>query len=153
MTYLKVVFDEALLQDKKTLAPGTQLMAPDPVNSSYGSYEALINSGLPPEHPSIYGLHPNVEIAFLTESADALFSTILKLNAGTGGADEKEDGDGDGDGSGGGGGGGGVGALLDSLLERIPPLFDMIELGEKVRRGRVGPGRVGSVRVGCCIKN
>ena len=148
MTYLKVVFDEALLQDKKILAPGTQLMAPDPVASSYGSYEALINSGLPPEHPSIYGLHPNVEIAFLTESADALFSTILKLNAGTGGADEEEDGDGDG--SGGGGGGGGVGALLDSLLERIPPLFDMIELGEKVRRGRVGLGRYGS---GAAIKN
>ena len=43
MTYLEVVFDEALLKDKKTLAPGTQLMAPDPVSSRFvvGEYTAI----------------------------------------------------------------------------------------------------------------
>ena len=45
MTYLEVVFDDALLADKKTLAPGTQLIAPDPVSASYESYETLIQTG------------------------------------------------------------------------------------------------------------
>lgn len=135
-TYLEAIFDPALLGANKTLAE--KLIAPDPVPASYESYTEVITGALPPEHPSIYGLHPNVEIAFLTESAESLFSTILRLNAGVGGAGGDED-DGDDDGGGAAAGAGSVQATIDGLLAEIPTSFDMIELGEKAAKLLTGP--------------
>lgn len=35
---------------------------------------------LPPESPPQFGLHPNAEIGYLTNSALALFNTILSIS-------------------------------------------------------------------------
>lgn len=38
-----------------------------------------IDAELPPESPYLYGLHPNAEIGFLTQTAEKLFRTVLEL--------------------------------------------------------------------------
>lgn len=38
-----------------------------------------IDAKLPPESPYLYGLHPNAEIGFLTQSSEKLFRTVLEL--------------------------------------------------------------------------
>jgi len=35
---------------------------------------------LPPESPPQFGLHPNAEIGYLTNSSQALFNTILSIS-------------------------------------------------------------------------
>ena len=39
---------------------------PCPPNSDYPGYHTYIDENLPPESPTLYGLHPNAEIGFLT---------------------------------------------------------------------------------------
>lgn len=34
---------------------------------------------LPEENPSLYGLHPNAEIEFMTGASNTLFNTLLEL--------------------------------------------------------------------------
>lgn len=46
-------------------------------------YGSLIAKSLPPESPTIYGLHPNAEIGFLTNKAENIFQTILRLSVGS----------------------------------------------------------------------
>lgn len=38
-----------------------------------------IDAELPPESPYLYGLHPNAEIGFLTQTSEILFRTLLGL--------------------------------------------------------------------------
>lgn len=38
-----------------------------------------IDAQLPPESPYLYGLHPNAEIGFLTQTSEKLFRTVLEL--------------------------------------------------------------------------
>lgn len=38
-----------------------------------------IDAELPPESPYLYGLHPNAEIGFLTQTSEKLFRTVLEL--------------------------------------------------------------------------
>ena len=38
-----------------------------------------IDAQLPPESPHLYGLHPNAEIGFLTQTSEKLFRTVLEL--------------------------------------------------------------------------
>lgn len=38
-----------------------------------------IDTELPPESPYLYGLHPNAEIGFLTQTSEKLFHTVLEL--------------------------------------------------------------------------
>jgi dynein heavy chain, axonemal len=77
---------------------------------------------MPPESPPQFGLHPNAEIGYLSNSALALFSTILSIS---GSADS------------GGGGGGGVGNVVKQtmmdLTEALPPEFVMVIIMEKAK--------------------
>uniref|UniRef100_A0AAV2JWM8 Dynein heavy chain C-terminal domain-containing protein n=1 Tax=Knipowitschia caucasica TaxID=637954 RepID=A0AAV2JWM8_KNICA len=80
-----------------------------------------IDDSLPPESPHLYGLHPNAEIGFLTQSSDKLFRTILELQPRDGGGAE---------------GGGAtredkVLAVLEEVLEKLPEEFHMSELLSK----------------------
>jgi hypothetical protein len=106
-TYLSVIFNESLLR-KGELAP--KLVSPDCIQWDYGNpypfpnktsttityslhtcsglflsglYANLIAKSLPPESPTIYGLHPNAEIGFLTNKAENIFQTILRLSVGS----------------------------------------------------------------------
>lgn len=38
-----------------------------------------IDDALPPESPYLYGLHPNAEIGFLTQTSEKLFRIVLEL--------------------------------------------------------------------------
>lgn len=47
-----------------------------------------IDDTLPPESPYLYGLHPNAEIGFLTQTSEKLFRTVLEMQPRDGGAGE-----------------------------------------------------------------
>ena len=67
------------------MAPGF----PIPPNSDYKGYRSYIDECLPPESPYLYGLHPNAEIEFLTQTSDNLFKTVFEMqprDAGAGGS-------------------------------------------------------------------
>jgi dynein heavy chain len=123
-TYLSVIFNEKLLQ-KAELAP--KLTSPDPRIFDYDAYEQLIAKSLPPESPVIYGLHPNAEIGFLTNKAENLFQTILRLEVGAAA-----------DTAGGAVAGASAGSssilrdTLTDLTKRSPVQFDLLELSEQL---------------------
>ena len=52
---------------------------PCPPNSDYPGYHTYIDENLPPESPTLYGLHPNAEIGFLTTISENLFRTVLEM--------------------------------------------------------------------------
>lgn len=118
-TYLSVILNEALC-NRGELAPG--LLSPDAFAYDYATYQSVIDKQLPPESPLIYGLHPNAEIGFLTAKAEDMFSTILRLEVGSGASGD---------------GGGGASVMLretlTDLTRRCPQAFDLITLGEKVK--------------------
>eukprot|EP01038_Epipyxis_sp_PR26KG_P005447 gene5447-7540_t len=129
-TYLSVVFNESLLK-KGELAP--RLFSPDIVLFDYNMYSNLIAKSLPPENPTIYGLHPNAEIGFLTNKAESLFQTILQLGVGS------EGGNGGDLGSGTIPAAGGQSAsllreTLVDLMKRCPQTFNLIELSDKSKQ-------------------
>lgn len=38
-----------------------------------------VDDALPPESPYLYGLHPNAEIGFLTQTSERLFRVVLEM--------------------------------------------------------------------------
>lgn len=50
-----------------------------PPNIDYVGYRAYIDENLPAESPYLYGLHPNAEIGFLTQTSDHMFRTVLEM--------------------------------------------------------------------------
>ena len=50
-----------------------------PPNTDYAGYRAYVNDNLPAESPYLYGLHPNAEIGFLTQTSDHMFKTVLEM--------------------------------------------------------------------------
>jgi len=52
---------------------------PVPPNSDYKGYHQFIDEALPAESPVLYGLHPNAEIDFLTQTSENLFRTVFEL--------------------------------------------------------------------------
>ncbi|XP_033840356.1 dynein heavy chain 9, axonemal isoform X2 [Periophthalmus magnuspinnatus] len=115
--YLEEYIRPEMMEGEHQLAPGFPL----PGNMDYSGYHQYIDEALPPESPHLYGLHPNAEIGFLTQSSNKLFRTILELQPRDGGGTE---------------GGGAtredkVGAVLEELLEKLPEEFNMAELLSK----------------------
>lgn len=47
-----------------------------------------IDEALPAESPYLYGLHPNAEIGYLTQTSEKLFRTVLEMQPRDGGAGE-----------------------------------------------------------------
>ena len=80
MSYLHVLIrPEILLQMQLTLAPGFK--SPDPARFDREAYRKYIEEKLPQEQPQMFGLHPNAELGYLTET---LFSTIMSVQGGGG---------------------------------------------------------------------
>nr|XP_014350009.1 PREDICTED: dynein heavy chain 9, axonemal [Latimeria chalumnae] len=117
-TYLEEYIKPEMLEGELLLAPGFLL----PGNMDYTSYHQYIDDVLPPESPYLYGLHPNAEIGFLTQTAEKLFRTVLEMqprdSSGSegGGATREEK----------------VKAVLDEVLEKLPDEFNISELMAKV---------------------
>ncbi|XP_059938624.1 dynein axonemal heavy chain 9 isoform X1 [Mesoplodon densirostris] len=74
-TYLEEFIKPEMLEGELSLAPGFPL----PGNMDYNAYHQYIDAELPPESPHLYGLHPNAEIGFLTQTSEKLFRTVLEL--------------------------------------------------------------------------
>ena len=92
---------------------------PGPLN--YKGYFEYIDESLERETPVAYGLHPNAEINFMTNQAEALIPPSSDMSPKGGGA-----------GDGGMTIGEKVKQLLDDILERLPDLFPMIEILERI---------------------
>jgi dynein heavy chain len=109
---------------------------PNPTDPAmtYEAYQKYIEEETPPEAPPLYGLHPNAEIAFLQDATMGLFGTIMRLRAGGGG--------------GGSGANDALNAVIDGLMETVPPNFDMITANEKAEPlfASTDPGIVAGVK-------
>ena len=117
-----MVFNEGLLSGKE-LAP--KFLSPDPVGMDYLSYSNYIDRALPAESPSMFGLHTNAEIGYLSSNTETLFGTIMKLQAGVGG--------GRGGGDKGEGVGDGLRGTLEDLLGKCPHQFELLGLAERAK--------------------
>uniref|UniRef100_A0A3Q3NPA1 Dynein heavy chain 9, axonemal-like n=1 Tax=Labrus bergylta TaxID=56723 RepID=A0A3Q3NPA1_9LABR len=113
-TYLEEFIKPEMMEGELHLAPGFPL----PGNMDYNSYHQYIDDTLPAESPYLYGLHPNAEIGFLTQTSEKLFRTVLEMQPRDGGVGE----------------GGGttreekVRAVLEEIMEKLPEEFNMAEL-------------------------
>uniref|UniRef100_A0A4W6G5D9 Dynein axonemal heavy chain 17 n=1 Tax=Lates calcarifer TaxID=8187 RepID=A0A4W6G5D9_LATCA len=113
-TYLEEFIKPEMMEGELCLAPGFPL----PGNMDYNGYHQYIDDTLPAESPYLYGLHPNAEIGFLTQTSEKLFRTVLEMQPRDGGAGE----------------GGGttreekVKDLHKEIMEKLPEEFNMAEL-------------------------
>ncbi|XP_044310020.1 dynein axonemal heavy chain 9 [Varanus komodoensis] len=117
-TYLEEFIKPEMLEGEFLLAPGFPL----PGNMDYNSYHQYVDDALPAESPYLYGLHPNAEIGFLTQTSEKLFRTVLELQPrdtsigeGAGATREEK-----------------VKAALDDILEKLTDEFNIPELMAKV---------------------
>uniref|UniRef100_A0A6Q2WZ44 Dynein axonemal heavy chain 17 n=1 Tax=Esox lucius TaxID=8010 RepID=A0A6Q2WZ44_ESOLU len=116
-TYLEEYIRPEMMEGELCLAPGFPL----PGNMDYNAYHQYIDDVLPAESPYLYGLHPNAEIGFLTQTSEKLFQTVLEMQprdgvAGEGSGttrDEK------------------VRSVLEEIMEKLPEEFNMVELQGK----------------------
>ncbi|NWR90162.1 DYH9 protein, partial [Furnarius figulus] len=119
-TYLEEFIKPEMLEEELLLAPGFPL----PGNMDYDGYHQYIDDALPPESPYLYGLHPNAELGFLTQSSEKLLRTVLELqprdsSPGEGAVGTREE---------------TVNALLEEMLEKLSDEFNMAELMAKVEQ-------------------
>lgn len=123
-TYLKLYQDPKLF-DGMELAPGFK--CPSPNNMSYDGYIEYAETSMPQESPPLFGLHPNAEIGYLTSSTDKLFFNIIIMSGegGAGGDDST--------------GGDIVKTTMDSLRQRIPEQFEIVNLSIKAKPLLSGP--------------
>ncbi|XP_074975478.1 dynein axonemal heavy chain 9 isoform X4 [Caretta caretta] len=118
-TYLEEFIKPEMLEGELFLAPGFPL----PGNMDYNGYHQYIDNALPAESPYLYGLHPNAEIGFLTQTSEKLFRTVLEMqphdsNVGEGGGATREE---------------KVKTLLDEISEKLTDEFNILELMAKVQ--------------------
>ncbi|KAL2077981.1 hypothetical protein ACEWY4_025666 [Coilia grayii] len=116
-TYLEEFIKPEMMEGEHFLAPGFLL----PGNMDYNGYHQYIDEALPTESPYLYGLHPNAEIGFLTQTSEKLFRTVLEMQprdggGGEGGASSREE---------------KVRGILDEIMEKLPEEFNMVELLSK----------------------
>ncbi|KAJ8246378.1 hypothetical protein GJAV_G00267070 [Gymnothorax javanicus] len=117
-TYLEEFVKPEMMEGELYLAPGFPL----PGNMDYNGYHQYIDATLPAESPYLYGLHPNAEIGFLTQTSEKLFRTVLEMqprdsSAGEGSGTTREE---------------KVKAALDEIMEKLPEEFNITELMSKV---------------------
>uniref|UniRef100_G1NZM7 Dynein axonemal heavy chain 11 n=1 Tax=Myotis lucifugus TaxID=59463 RepID=G1NZM7_MYOLU len=116
--YLEEFMNPSLIEDELLLAPG---FAAPPNLSDYCGYHQYVEETLPPESPTLYGLHPNAEIEFLTVTSNTLFRTLLETQPRKALVSQElepstED---------------KVKNILDDILEKLPEEFNMAEIMQK----------------------
>ncbi|KAL3663603.1 hypothetical protein V7S43_011489 [Phytophthora oleae] len=126
-TYLNEVFTQDILRGKELTAG---FKCPDPFTYSYTKYVDHIETQLPGESPTVYGLHPNAEVGYLVEASNELFATIAKFQPSTGPSTP------DGSGSkpsptGAARENAQVYGVIEDLLDKLPPEIDLADLQAK----------------------
>jgi dynein heavy chain, axonemal len=121
-TYLEETMTQELVDGDLNLCTGF----PAPPNLDYNNYHRYIDEVMPAESPTLYGLHPNAEIGFLTTVAENMFKTVFELQPRDSGSS--------------GAGGSGAGATsredtirtqVDDLYDKLPEEFIMAELYQR----------------------
>ncbi|CAF3576543.1 unnamed protein product [Rotaria sordida] len=74
--YLETYLNPTMFEGDLYLAPDFPL--PPPLD--YKSYHAYIDDKLPSESPKLYGLHPNAEIDFLSQTSEKLFRILIEIS-------------------------------------------------------------------------
>ncbi|KAJ3608228.1 hypothetical protein NHX12_025278 [Muraenolepis orangiensis] len=74
-TYLEEYVKPEMVEGEHLLAPGFPL----PPTTDYSGYHQYVDEVLPPESPYLYGLHPNAEMGFLSQTSEKLFRTVLEM--------------------------------------------------------------------------
>ncbi|XP_074102149.1 dynein beta chain, ciliary [Cotesia typhae] len=117
-TYLLEYLQPDLIDGDLNLAPG--FLAPG--NSDYSHYHLYIDNYLPPESPTLYGLHPNAEIGFLTTTAENLFKVVLEMqpkdageSLGSGSSREEK-----------------LTGIIEDILDKLPEEFNIADLMSKM---------------------
>uniref|UniRef100_A0A672GEB4 Dynein axonemal heavy chain 11 n=1 Tax=Salarias fasciatus TaxID=181472 RepID=A0A672GEB4_SALFA len=116
-TYLQEFMHPKMFESELFLCPG--FLAPPFLD--YVGYHSYIDKHLPPENPTLYGLHPNAELECLTVTSDGLLKTLLELqpqdwSRGEGAVqttDEK------------------VASIIEDILDRLPEEYNMAEMTTK----------------------
>lgn len=117
-TYLKVLIKPEITQP--TFQMAQHFKSPDPAKHDYDAYKNYIETKLPQETPILFGMHPNAEIGYLTQTCDTIFATIMEISGSqAGGSGSKKE--------------QGVMNILMDLKARTPIDFNMIEITGKVK--------------------
>lgn len=122
ISYLDVLVTPDLLPTEgksveKMLAPG--LKAPNPTN--YADLKDYVEHGLPPETPSIYGLHFNAQLSLLTTEGEILFKTIGDISGGSGGGSSGDSMESI------------VRKGVESMIDSCPEPFNMIDIESRIQ--------------------
>uniref|UniRef100_A0AAY5EIA2 Dynein axonemal heavy chain 11 n=1 Tax=Electrophorus electricus TaxID=8005 RepID=A0AAY5EIA2_ELEEL len=112
-TYLQELINPKMFEEVLFLCPGF----PAPPELDYAGYHTYVDARLPAESPSLYGLHLNAEIGYMTAADSALFRTLLELQPRdwVAGAETEK----------------GKLFVLEDLLDRLPEEYDVAELQAK----------------------
>jgi dynein heavy chain len=119
--YLEFIFKDTLLCEGEL---SHSFRSPNAKFLDYQGYMNLISSKLPEENPSMYGLHANAEIGFLSNKTEKLFQSIIALDLGSVAGVEAE---------------GGTSPIalaretIDNLIRTLPLQFNLFELSEKLK--------------------
>jgi len=116
-TYLLEYLKPEMLDADIELAPGFN--GPPPMD--FQEYHTYIDENLPPESPYLYGLHPNAEIDYLTNTSERLFTEVLGMQATTSSSDSGAPSKAD-----------VVRDALEEMLEKVPDTFNMFEMAQRV---------------------
>jgi len=111
--YLSVGMHEGLFKGYAFGAThGKAFTSPDPNLMNYAMYAEYLETEMCVEQPTLFGLHNNAEIGYLTSVCNNLFTTIMSMSGGGGGD--------------GGGGTDKVRNTMESLMERMPEDYEMV---------------------------
>lgn len=117
--HVQVLFNEGLLSGAR-LAPG--FASPNPKDYDYKNYLDHIEKNLKDETPLMYGMHPNAEIGYLTDTTETTFSTILRLRVGTQACAGSTE-----------GASSQVRKIIQDLMGRLPKKFNLIDINDRAQ--------------------
>jgi len=109
-SYLSELINDKLFEGLE-LGPGFK--SPDPTTLDYEGYLTYVEEQLPADAPTMFGLHPNAEIGYLTNWTASIFDTILGLG---GSADVAAS------------GGGAVKESMEYFTKTLPENFQMVTI-------------------------
>lgn len=117
-TYLEEYMQHSLIEAELIFATDFQ----SPPSMDCAGYHNYIDDKLPPESPTLYGLHTNAEIGVLTSVSEQMFKTIFELqpqmkSSGSGDGQSREE---------------VVKLIIEDLLEKIPQEFPLTEMMSRV---------------------
>nr|XP_040021026.1 dynein heavy chain 11, axonemal isoform X2 [Gasterosteus aculeatus aculeatus] len=116
-TYLQEFMHPKMFEGELFLCPGFL----SPPFMDYSGYHSYVDEHVPPENPTLYGLHPNAELECLTVTSDNLLRTLLELqpqeaSRGEGAAQGTEE---------------KVKSVIQDLLDKLPEEYNMAEITAK----------------------